>query len=88
MKNSEDCWRVMIQSAGRVETVSKHLAGRAGSVQEMFEISRVGSGGVRMFSNITGRAGSPWPYPTLSDPIRPYPTRESTRESSREKPWK
>ena len=67
------------QSPRLVENASleKKLVGRVGSRQEVFEIWRVASGRVGRFTSITGRAGSPWPDPTLerwSDPLK--------------KPWK
>ena len=55
--------RAMIRLARRVWRFP-NLTARVGSGQDMFQISRVGSGWVRPFPNVTGRAGSPCRHPT------------------------
>ena len=52
------------------------LVGRVGSGQEVFEISRIGSDGVRRLSNFTGWVGSGHPdsiIPTRRDPTGEIP---------------
>ena len=44
---------------GSGQAVLNKLTGRVRSGREVFEISRVGWGRVKRFSNLTGRAGPP-----------------------------
>ena len=66
---------VPTQPTGRVHLRGfQTLTGQVGLGQGVLEISRVGSGRDRRFSNITGWPGSPWPHPARrSDLARKNP---------------
>ena len=63
-------------SRGSAQELPKYRgAGRGRSSQELFDISRVGPGLVRMGSFVTGRIMSSCPDPTRTDPTRTEPNR-------------
>ena len=73
----------------RVSRVNRNAADRVGPGQEVFEISRVGSGRAYNFSNLVGRVGSSqdiFKFLRVGSGQVTYPTRRVRFDLTREKP--